>query len=201
MKRNSDLQGTIQEQLMIHQHLISENKNLQINTKKGQQVTGYQIDSVVQQKMNNLHTLTQQLKDTVRERDQLKKLNEKLVQKVDELQAMIESEANANDYYFNYPPKQDDELNNKQDTEQMKMKRIFDEQLLAANRTFERKFADMAESFSEEVERYNGMFAESQKDLLYWKDMFVDLDTKFKEYVTKSERYIKEKDAQLAELR
>jgi len=37
----------------------------------------------------------------------------------------------------------------------MKMKRIFDDQLIAANRTFERKFADMAESFSEEVERYN----------------------------------------------
>ena len=41
------------------------------------------------------------------------------------------------------------------------MKRIFDEQLLAANRAFERKYADMAESFSEEVERYNGMFADS----------------------------------------
>ena len=79
------------------------------------------------QKQNNLYTLTQQLKDTVRERDQLRKLNEKLVQKCDELQALIESEASANDYYFNYPPKQDDELNNKQDTEQMKMKRIFDE--------------------------------------------------------------------------
>ena len=83
----------------------------------------------------------------------------------------------------------------------MKMKRIFDEQLLAANRAFERKYADMAESFSEEVERQNEIFAVSQKDLLYWKDMFVDLDTKFKEYVTKSERYIKEKDSQLAELR
>ena len=81
------------------------------------------------------------------------------------------------------------------------MKRIFDEQLLAANRAFERKYADMAESFSEEVERQNEIFAVSQKDLLYWKDMFVDLDTKFKEYVTKSERYIKEKDSQLAELR
>ena len=81
------------------------------------------------------------------------------------------------------------------------MKRIFDEQLVAANRAFERKFADMAESFSEEIERYNQMFATSQKDLIYWKDMFVDLDTKFKEYVTKSERYIKEKDGQLAELR
>ena len=48
-------------------------------------MTGYQIDNVVHQKMNNLHTLTLQLKDCVRERDQLKKLNEKLVQKVDEL--------------------------------------------------------------------------------------------------------------------
>ena len=74
------------------------------------------------------------------------------------------------------------------------MKRIFDEQLVAASRAFERKYADMAESFTEEVERYNGMFSDSQKELLYWKDMFVDLDTKFKEYVSKSERYIKEKD-------
>ena len=41
------------------------------------------------------------------------------------------------------------------------------------------------------------MFSDGQKDLLYWKEMFVDLDAKFKEYVTKSERYIKEKDAQL----
>ena len=55
----------------------------------------------------------------------------------------------------------------------------------------------MAESFSEEIERYNQMFAVSQKDLIYWEDMFVDLDTKFKEYVTKSERYIKETDGQL----
>ena len=57
--------------------------------------------------------MTQQLKDLIRERDQLKKLNEKLVQKCDELQGMIESEASAKDYYFNYPPKQDDDLNNK----------------------------------------------------------------------------------------
>ena len=79
----------------------------------------------------------------------------------------------------------------------MKMKRIFDDQLIAANRTAERKFAEMAESFTEELERYHQMFSDGQKDLLYWKNMFVDLDTKFKEYVTKSERYIKEKDAQL----
>ena len=76
----------------------------------------------------------------------------------------------------------------------MKMKRIFDDQLLAANRAHERKFAEMAESFTEEVERYNEMFTQSQRDQLYWKSMLDDLDQKFKEYVTKSERYIKEKD-------
>jgi len=41
------------------------------------------------------------------------------------------------------------------------------------------------------------MFTDSQKDLIYWKNMFVDLDTKFKEYVTKSERYIRDKDTKL----
>lgn len=79
----------------------------------------------------------------------------------------------------------------------MKMKRIFDDQLLAANRAHERKYQEMAESFTAEVERFNQMFSDGQRDILYWKNMFVDLDTKFKEYVTKSERYIKEKDAQL----
>lgn len=90
---------------MLHQHLNNQNKSLRKQESAQQAVTGFAIDQIVSQKQNNIHTLTQQLKDCVRERDQLKKLNEKLVQKVDELQAMLESEASANDYYFNYPPK------------------------------------------------------------------------------------------------
>jgi hypothetical protein len=39
---------------------------------------------------------------------------------------MIEHEASANDYYYNYPPKQEDD-GKKADKEQMKLKRIFDE--------------------------------------------------------------------------
>ena len=39
---------------------------------------------------------------------------------------MIEHEASAKDYYYNYPPKQDDQ-NKKADKEQMKLKRIFEE--------------------------------------------------------------------------
>ena len=40
---------------------------------------------------------------------------------------MIEHEASANDYYYNYPPKQEEDKNKKADKEQMKMKRIFEE--------------------------------------------------------------------------
>ena len=42
--------------------------------------------------------------------------------------------------------------------------------------------------------------SEALKDVIYWKNMFVELDIKFKEYVTKSERYIKDKDAKLQEV-
>ena len=55
----------------------------------------------------------------------------------------------------------------------------------------------MAESFSEEVERYNQMFSDGQKEMIYWKNMFVDLDAKFKEFTLKSERYIKDRDEKL----
>ena len=44
------------------------------------------------------------------------------------------------------------------------------------------------------------MLSDTLKDVIYWKNMYVTLDTKFKEYVTKSERYIKDKDTKLAEV-
>ena len=44
------------------------------------------------------------------------------------------------------------------------------------------------------------MLSDCLKDVIYWKNMFVNLDIKFKEYVTKSERYIKDKDTKLAEV-
>ena len=44
------------------------------------------------------------------------------------------------------------------------------------------------------------MLSDTLKDVIYWKNMFVDLDNKFKEYVTKSERYIKDKDSKLSEV-
>ena len=45
------------------------------------------------------------------ENNELKNLNEKLVQKIDELNAIIEQEASAHSYYYNYPPKTDGQDN------------------------------------------------------------------------------------------
>ena len=44
------------------------------------------------------------------------------------------------------------------------------------------------------------MLSDALKDVIYWKNMFVNLDNKFKEYVTKSEKYIKDKDTKLEEV-
>ena len=169
-------------------------------SRAGSLLMGRSIDEVGTVKQKTVATLTQQLKDLVRERDQLKKLNEKMVQKIDDLNALIEQEASAGNYYYNYPPKKDEGLDKKADTEAMKLKRVFDQQMSAERNKFERRFAEMAESFSEQTEELQQLFSSAMKDVIYWKNMFVGLDTKFKEYVNKSERYIKDKDEKLAEL-
>ena len=72
--------------------------------------------------------------------------------------------------------------------------------MAAEKRKFERQFEDMSTSFTEQMDSLEEMVSNAMKDVIYWKNMFVDLDTKFKEYVTKSEKYIKEKDAKLSEV-
>ena len=80
------------------------------------------------------------------------------------------------------------------------MKRIFDEQLAAVEKKWERKYSDFAESMAAQNEDLHQMLSDALKDVIYWKNMFVNLDNKFKEYVTKSEKYIKDKDTKLEEV-
>jgi len=113
---------------------------------------------------------------------------------------VIEQEASAHSYYYNYPPKNENEgaaegaADKKKDTEATKMKRLFEEQSAAVERKWQQKYADMAEPMAEEVDNLTTYMSDALKDMIYWKNMFVNLDIKFKEYVTKSERYIKDKD-------
>lgn len=72
--------------------------------------------------------------------------------------------------------------------------------MAAQERQFERKFEDMATSFSGQMYNLEEMISNAMKDVIYWKNNYTELDTKFKQYVTKSEKYINEKDAKLNEL-
>jgi len=49
-------------------------------------------------------------KRTQTENNSLKVVNEKLNDRIDFLQSIIEKEASANTYYYNYPPKPDESL-------------------------------------------------------------------------------------------
>ena len=53
----------------------------------------------------------------------------------------------------------------------------------------------MCQSFTEQVEELQGMLSHSSREVQTWHDKYNELDQKFKEYYTKSDRYIKEKEA------
>ena len=67
-----------------------------------------------------------------RERDQIKMLNIKLVERTEKLQNIIDDQASAHQFYYDYPPKADPELEgDKKDkaanSESEKMKKLFEE--------------------------------------------------------------------------
>lgn len=67
--------------------------------------TGKSIDQVYGKNQDELVKLQDDNKQLKAELNQIKLLNEKLTEKVDDLQSIIKKEASANTYYFNYPPK------------------------------------------------------------------------------------------------
>lgn len=63
----------------------------------------------------------------------MKKINEKLMDRVDFLTSIIEKEASANTYMYNYPPKADDTVikkdQGKKDNEGQKLKKMYEDMM------------------------------------------------------------------------
>lgn len=80
-----------------------------------------------------------------RQTEELKFLNEKLVERIDYLQSIINQEASANTYYYNYPPDPDYSASHKhqsqktpgstktkksnEESEHQKIKRMYEDQM------------------------------------------------------------------------
>lgn len=58
----------------------------------------------------------------------------------------------------------------------------------------------MITSFANEVEDLTELLSHNTRELIALKNKFVETDNKFKEYVKKSDIYIKDKEAKLAEV-
>ena len=58
----------------------------------------------------------------------------------------------------------------------------------------------MLTSYANEVEDLTELLSHNMRELIAIKNRFVETDTKFKEYVRKSDIYIKDKEAKLAEV-
>lgn len=109
-KRFSDLQQTVNQRLAEHQIARNDEIARRVEHSKASSITGQGIDKYITAKEINLQQLVKELKELQRERDQLKMLNIKLVERAEKLQNLIDDQASAHQFYFDYPPKADPEL-------------------------------------------------------------------------------------------
>lgn len=77
----------------------------EIGATERKQLQATNFDRIYMKKNEDLESLKQQCKTFKTENNQLKKLNEKLMDRIDYLQSFIDKEAAASDFIYNYPPK------------------------------------------------------------------------------------------------
>jgi regulator of replication initiation timing len=93
---------------------------------------------VCQKKEMKLLDESAKVAELSKEKDQLKALNNKLNERVEMLQSIIDQQASANTFYYNYPPKDEptdgDRQKKEKDSQNDKLKKIFEEQIAGIKR-------------------------------------------------------------------
>ena len=128
--------------------------------------------------------------------------------RVDFLQQIIEKEASANTYYYNYPPKADAQLTQqtnkakeaKNDSEAAKIKKVYEDQIESIKRQYDSEIKQIRTSMSNEIEELTGMFSKVSQQLIQKTHEFEELDKNFKLYYIKSDKYIKDRETKLKEV-
>jgi len=169
-----------------------------------QVVTGKGIDEFYTKNNTDMLKLLEENKNLKTENNQMKVVNEKLVDRCDMLQGIIEKEAAANTYYYNYPPKADKDLvkkdNSKKDSEGQKVKKMYEDMMESQKKQYESTLKNLKLSMSEEIENLTTLLGKTGRELVVLTLEHRELNKKFSVYHQKSEQYIKERDEKIADL-
>jgi len=137
-------------------------------------------------------------------------LNEKLLDRIDFQQSIIEKEASAHTYMYNYPPKGGDAQEaiggNKAgkkgaaENEGQRIKKMYEDQMEQLRKGYESAFKNMKIGMSNDIEVMTEMFSKASKDLVKLTLEHRELQAKFDTYHQKTEEYIKDREAKVAQL-
>ena len=127
--------------------------------------------------------------------------------RVDFLQEIIDKEASASTYMYNYPPKQykvDQQSKKGQrgvaiHNDGQKMKKMYDDRLNTQRNKYQAQITTLKTSMAHQIENLNSMFSSSSKQLVNLTTEHRNLQAKFKEYYDRSDKYIKDKEQKISE--
>lgn len=166
-------------------------------------VSGTTIDAVAHKNINSIKELTNERDSLKAELKEVKDLNERLFDRVDFLQQVIEKEASANTYFHNYPPKPDSTLKkdgpknkvDKSDAEAAKLKELYENQIEMLRKEHDKQFRELKLSTAFEIENLTEQYSFSSRQLLVVNAKYEELDKQYKMYYMKSDTLIKEREA------
>ena len=153
------------------------------------EVSGTGLDELYTVNNQKMLKLSDENKNYITENNQLKKVNEKLLDRIEMLNSIIEKEAAANTYYYNYPPKADDTLvaatkskKTSADSEGQKVKKMYEDMMESQKKQYEAEIKKMKLSMTDEIEQLTQMFSQTSKDLIKLTVEHRALQAKFNEY-------------------
>ena len=171
-------------------------------------VSGTGIDELYTKNNADLLKLIDENKNYITENNQLKKLNEKLVDEVEYKQSLLDKEAASADYYYGRTSKNADALEDKNkgkasktgDDGNNKMKKTYDDMMEAQKKGYEATIKSIKTSWSDEIESLTTMLGSTSRELVLLNLEHRELLQKFSLYHEKTEAYSTDREAKIVEL-
>ncbi|CDW75703.1 UNKNOWN [Stylonychia lemnae] len=214
---------SVLNQTMDYNSIIEPYFSLRKNSHKQPQILkGNNFDQAYMNKESKLIQMKQQIEELKLENDQIKNLNARLVERIDYLQNIIDKEADGTEFYYNYPPKPDEQLLNdvrqmkdrstleqnnqtqpekKQNEQIAKIRKLYDDKIERDKRLAERSYNEMQRSFTLEIDQLQEILSQQCKAHIQLSNQHDNVVSKFNNYYTECDKYIADRELRLKQLK